>query len=138
MKSIQIEKRKRYSLALSIKRSLHKTQLKSTTFRMGSKSTQLLLEALTCGTATAVAKRNNPTVLLIIPIMITLFFSIFISDANYYTTSLGLLPFHIPLVFPSTDIHPEVIWYNMDIQALQNHLHRRDLQQSYKMLYCLS
>jgi len=51
---------------------------------MQSKSTQLLLEALTCGTATAVAKRNNPTVLLIMLIMIALFFSIFISDANYY------------------------------------------------------
>ena len=99
---------------------------------MQSKSTQL--EALTNGTATAVAKRNNPTILLIIPIMITLFFSIFISDANYYNL-LGLIALsHTSFVFPSTDIYPEIILYNMHPQALQNHLHHKYLQWSYKML----
>lgn len=41
---------------------------------MQSKSTQLLLEALTNGTATAVAKRDSPTILLIIPDDYILFF----------------------------------------------------------------
>jgi hypothetical protein len=64
-----------------------------------------LLESLTDDTATAaVTKRNNPTILPIIP---TLLF-----------------------VFPSTDIYPEIIWYNMDLQALQNHLDHTDLQWS--------
>jgi hypothetical protein len=57
-----------------------------------------LLEALTDGTATAaVTKRNNPTILPIIPPMIRLFFSLSISDGIHYALS------HTSFVFPSTD-----------------------------------
>ena len=66
---------------------------------------------------TAVTKRNNPMILPRIPPMIKLFFSISISDGVQYS----------PL-----SLHPEIIWYNMDIQVLQNHLHHKDLQLFYK------
>ena len=61
-------------------------------------STQLLLEAFTDGIATAVTKRNIATVVLIIAPMITLFFSISISDGSYFNTP-SVLPLHIFLLF---------------------------------------
>ena len=59
-----------------------------------------LLEALVDGTATAVFKRNSPTIILILLPMIMLSLIKSVSDSIYYNT-LSLLPSQISSFFLS-------------------------------------